>query len=1117
MKRKILIVDDLAGNRRILNRMLSADYDILEAANGFEAESLIRSEGDRISAVLLDISMPGMDGYEVLARMRENPKQADIPVIMITGSEDENARVKALSLGANDFVMKPYSSEIIKHCLRNNISLYESASIISDLQRDKLTKLLNRDAFLKRAEELVKSREAGYYIMAYFDVDKFKVINDQYGMEKGDDLLRHIAVAFKNGFEPNGGICCRITADNFAVLYPSTLMSSTAIEDIRKNAALVEGIIAPIVFNIGRYQIDDTSLSASTMLDRAVMAAETIKGRYDTRIAQYDESMRARLIREQGIVMEMESALKSRQFEVWYQPQINHSTGAQIGAEALVRWRHPEKGLIPPDMFIPVFEKNGFIYELDKFVWEEVCAYLRRRADEGGEPLPVSVNVSRDDIFRTDIIDVLEGLIKKYGLPVALLRLEITETAFAHSVSQIIDVVKTLVERGFTVEIDDFGSGYSSLNTLKDVPAQIIKLDMRFLESSNSERGGNIVESVVRMAKWLGMSVIAEGVETVAQADYLRSIGCSYIQGYLYSRPMPEASYREFCASAAKEGRLSSLKTVKNLNNDSFWDPNSMDTLIFNSYVGGACIYEYHSGKIELLRATEKYAQVIGSADMTVEDALKLKWQDHLDSETDARLVSDIRKSIETGADVTGEYMFLNLPGCPRETYLRATMRVIATSGDRCLVYCTNENITAQRQAEIRERESARQILALSERFKAIMDNIDLGIIAAVLKGDNAEYVFANDRYYTMLGYTKAQFEAEITSPYQTVAPEDKKNVTEQTARLEKIGDSALLEYWALLRNGDRRFFRAAISVGSLSGIDQPVQLSVIRDITEEKALEQSELRSAEQSRSIMRDIDSGLTATVRNGDEVELLFSNEQFYQMRGYTKEQYRTEVKDYYSIIHPDDVEAVKGNTLALYEYGHPVSQEYRAIRRDKSEIWIKSVMSLSHFTGIEQPVVITLYTDITSRRLEQQRLSEVSEQLQSMMDDMPGGYARLRVFPDGSLKPVYINEGYCRIVGLTRDEVMRIHGEDSLAGVHPDDAPLAGLKKTLIYRHICAIRRNREGIRSHLRTVIAPHLKTSPSIEYSASTSLIFNTFPMNDHSSDIIICSLPSYIAPAGIN
>ena len=1164
MLRRVLIVDDNAINRAFLRKTLSSDYEILEAESGETALQLLSKAQGSVSAVLLDISMPGINGYEVLRRIRDDSSISRIPVIMVTASDDNESRVKSLSEGANDFVTKPYTPDVIKHCLETNIALNESVATIQLMKRDKLTGLYNREPFFQRVREMVDAHESGFYIMTCFDVDSFKVINDQYGMQKGDDVLRHIAEVFKKGFHPNGGLCCRMSADTFAVIYPATFQGTAEIEEIRRKSTRVEGLVVPIIFSIGRYTIDDLSLAASTMYDRANIAMVSVKGRYDKKIAQYDESMRLYLLHNQKIVQEMEAALETRQFEVWFQPQYNHSTDAMIGSEALVRWRHPRNGLIPPGKFIPIFEQNGFIYELDKFVWEEVCRYQRKWIDENRKPLPVSVNISRYDVLRPDLIDVIIGLVKKYRIPAELLRVEVTESAFSNSSQIIIDVVKALIEYGFTVEIDDFGSGYSSLNTLKDVPAQILKLDMKFLErSSDSQRGGNIVESVIRMAKWLGMSVIAEGVETKSQADFLRSVGCSYMQGYLFAKPMPVNEYEELCSGLKKEERLLTLETVENLNNNSFWDPDSMDTLIFNSYVGGACIFEYHNGVVELLRATEKYAEVIGRVGMTVEEALKLDWKKHLDSTCRKRLASDLEKSATDKNEVSGEFIFIDLPDCPHKTYLRSSIRVIASAGDRYLVYCTNENITAQREAEKREHdvaekmslimanvssgicatvrkpngdyriifandrfysmygytkeqmdiehdgsvlrvihpddldrvlnivkgleseqdsatyeyrcikrdgteitarcsntiaafpgidemvllavinditeqvESEREIRKLSEQLQAIMDNVDLGIIAAVVEEDSAKYVFANDRYYSMLGYTKEQFENEVSSPYQTVASEDIARVKAQTALVNETGESITLEYNAVLRNNTRRYFRSAISIGRLAGIASPVQLSIVRDVTEEKNAELREKRANEQINAILKDIDSGLTATVLKNGKVELLFSNEQFYRTRGYTKEQYRREIGEYYESVHRDDRERLRSASREVYLSGKPLRDEYRIIMRDGTERIIRINMTATRFTGIEQPVVLSVYTDITAEKEAELATEKAMAQLCGMMDDMPGGFCRICLMPDNSLKPVYINNGLCNLLGRSRNEINEFFLNNIMAGVHPDD--------------------------------------------------------------------------------
>lgn len=752
MRRVLLVVDDIETNREILKKILGDEYDILEASNGVEAVSVMKESFETLSAVLLDLVMPEMNGFDVLSQMRGDTDLSHIPVIVTTGRTEEEAEVKALTLGANDYITKPYNSMIIKQRIRNMIKLRETAMTVNMLQRDLLTGLYNREVFFEKAKEMIARRPAGFYIMASFDIDSFKVINDQYGTEKGDMVLKHVADCLEHYMALLEGICCRVTADNFAVLYPSEAMSSEVLAECRQEIATPECLGRSISIRIGRYVVTDPSISASAMYDRATVAEVSVRGRYDVYIAQYDESMLARMLREQEIVNEMNSALSEEQFEIWLQPQFNHSSGALIGAEALVRWRHPRKGLVSPGEFIPVFERNGFVYELDKYVWDRTCRCLRRWLDEGLNPLPVSVNISRYDLFREELLDSITGMIAKYGLPTELLRLEITESAFAGASDRIIDMVEILKGQGFTVEIDDFGSGYSSLNTLKDVPADILKLDMRFLESGrNSERGGNILESIVRMAKWLGMPVIAEGVETIEQAEFLKSIGCHYIQGYLYARPMPVEDYEAFVKDYDKEREMLALETVGKLDNNTFWDPKSLETLIFNSYVGGACIFEYHNGRTELLRINENYTHELGVGALTAAEVLALGIDRFMDEKNAALMVENIDRAILSGKESHCEICLGNLTYEGSRTYIRVAVRVIATAGSHHLLYCSIINMTELREAEQREKKAY-------DQMRTVMDDTPGGFCQMqVLPDATVRIMYVNEGFCKLVGMEKAE------------------------------------------------------------------------------------------------------------------------------------------------------------------------------------------------------------------------------------------------------------------------------------------------------------------------------------------------------------------------
>ena len=308
------------------------------------------------------------------------------------------------------------------------------------------------------------------------------------------------------------------------------------------------------------------------------------------------------------------SALKAGEFAVYYQPQFSHSTGRLIGSEALVRWISPEHGIVPPLDFIPVLEENRRIPELDAYVFEQVCRFLRKMLDKNLSVVRISVNLSRCDVIEPDFIQRLEEIRQKYKIPSNLIHIEITETMIVHGAKVVMNSVDQFHALNYKVEMDDFGSGYSSLAALKDIRFDVLKLDMNFIPDGaiGDHRGGIILSSVVRMAKWLKLPVIAEGVETVEQADFLRSIGCDYVQGYLYSKPMPEQDYEKLLSGATVGAIVPQMKLLDSLDANRFWNPGSMESLIFNHFVGGSAIIDYHDGQVEVLRVNQKYLREMG-------------------------------------------------------------------------------------------------------------------------------------------------------------------------------------------------------------------------------------------------------------------------------------------------------------------------------------------------------------------------------------------------------------------------------------------------------------------------------------------------------------------------
>ena len=542
-KRTILIVEDNEINRMMLSELLSSEYMVLEAENGQQALDVLERKKDEISVILLDITMPVMDGYTFLSIAKEDPSLASIPVIVTTQSDSEADEVAALSHGATDYVAKPYKPQIILHRVASIIHLRETAAMINQFQYDRLTGLYSKEFFYQRVRETLRQNSGQNYYLICSDIVNFKLINDVFGVAAGDRLLCGIADMYRR-YVGEGGICGHLDADRFACLLEfddvfTEQMFISANEEINrlqnaKNVAVKWGI----------YSVGNQNVTVEQMCDRALLAARSIKEQYGVYYAAYDDKLRDELLRQQAIIDSMETALKEGQFLVYLQPKYRIWDETLAGAEALVRWKHPEWGFQSPAEFIPLFEKNGFITKLDQFVWDKTCFYLRKWDEEGYPPIPVSVNVSRADIYHADIADIMMRTVTKYGLTPSRLHLEITESAYTEDPGQIIETVRHLRELGFVIEMDDFGSGYSSLNMLNQMPIDILKLDMKFIQSETAKpTHQGILRFIMGLARSMHLSVVAEGVETKKQLECLREIGCDYVQGYYFARPMPEGEF----------------------------------------------------------------------------------------------------------------------------------------------------------------------------------------------------------------------------------------------------------------------------------------------------------------------------------------------------------------------------------------------------------------------------------------------------------------------------------------------------------------------------------------------------------------------------------------------
>jgi len=421
------------------------------------------------------------------------------------------------------------------------------------------------------------------------------------------------------------------------------------------------------------------------------------------------------------ILQDSAAGFDNNEFEVYYQAQYNISTGMIIGAEALIRWNHPQFGTLSPFFFIDVFEQNNLISQLDIFVFEEVCKFLRHCIDNNIHLIPVSVNLSRKDVYDKDFLPRMEELREKYGIPVKLIRLEVIESIAAEGSQMATAAVDKFHEYGYMIELDDFGSGYSSLNMLKDIDYDILKLDMKFLEGDNNGRGGTIVSSIIRLAKWLEIPVIAEGVETPQQADFLKSIGCDYAQGYLYARPTTEDDYLKLLENADTSTISNTLQLKETINPADFWDHKSIETLIFNSFVGAAAVFRYsNTGSLEVLRVNHRYVEEL-HMNLTEKDVIYTNPLDTM-SEEDQKLYKDtLQKAIDTGREQECEtWRHIKSSCCGSERLcIRSSFTMIGKSDNEYIIYACIRNITE-------EKEKVSESIQYENQFKNVMEQVNI-------------------------------------------------------------------------------------------------------------------------------------------------------------------------------------------------------------------------------------------------------------------------------------------------------------------------------------------------------------------------------------------------------
>lgn len=629
---------------------------------------------------------------------------------------------------------------------------------------NQLTGLLFPSGFMDTVRQFIPKAAPNAYCMVAIDILRFRLFNKSHGRDVGDKLLRCIADCLEDIRKQYDGVTGYFQGDNFCSVMP---WRTDLVEQLRDDAlACMDRLggsdgIAGVLPVFGVTPIDDVELPPEIFYDRATLALSHANAREN--IAYYDPEMENALENEMRLLVEVRDALERDEFTFFAQPQCDIFSGKVVGAESLVRWRHSSKGLIPPGKFIPILERSGMIYLLDQVVWEKVCQWLRSWIDRGYQPVPISINISRIDIMSLDVPKFLIQLLKKYDLPAKYIKAEITESACAEEDATIDSTVKRLREAGFLVMMDDFGSGYSSLNMLKSIAVDVIKIDMRFLEIQEEEeqKGIGILEAIVNMARLMGLPIIVEGVETLRQENMLRGMGCRYTQGYYYYKPLPIEQFEDVLADE-RQLDFTGLhcKQVEAFHMREFMDGNLFTDTMINNVLGPCAIYDIYKNQIEVTRVNEQTYRLAGFDASDSKDFSQKVWSNVRDDDRNV-LMGLFDRAYENRPSVAEEYIhYLRVDG--KVLWVRARVFFLREKEEHRIYFVGLEDMTALQERRKERARTEAPAAEVSDRDRTQLDQFyggfpcGIGISQILLDKDgepvNYDIVYINRAMERMCG-----------------------------------------------------------------------------------------------------------------------------------------------------------------------------------------------------------------------------------------------------------------------------------------------------------------------------------------------------------------------------
>ncbi len=688
------------------------------------------------------------------------------------------------------------------------------------LYTDETTGAMSRLSFIKAGQSILSSNPDKTYIVAVGDVNKLKIINDLYGFNIGNDVLCHIAATLKQ-LAGDKGLVSRLGGGSFALLMESSVDSLQRLLSCKVFDCSTLRINFPVTMHFG-IRITEKINQITSAIDQASLCMDFAISSIENTYTIYSDEYSEKIHSEADITSKMQPALENDEFKLWFQPQYSAGSGELVGAEALCRWVKPDGSVISPALFIPIAEKNGFIRALDQKIWENVYKTVRDWIDQGIEPVPVSINVSRVSLESDKFYYVIKRLKERYNIPDKYIHFEITESAVLNAHELLNTRIQKIRDLGYLIAMDDFGSGYSSLNSLRNMPIDILKLDMGFLRGDDPHnKGGTIITYVARMAQGLEYSTVAEGVETQEQADFLRSIGVNVFQGYLYAKPMPEEQFLKILKFDKTRGVINRPRTFGQVDVRKFLNPDSPESLMFEDFTGAASIYEYddESEELSLIRVNKKYLSMLEMQNLALSD-VRRNIRNLVTKASYDEFLAAIKKAVSSGGEescvIEAETYMRQVP-----VWIKNRLWEISRNGARHSLYFLAEDVTNERITESTLEVSNSQLGMMLEKSQVGMClfHIELGF-KNLIQGGKLRVLRVNKPFVELSGFSEEEVlcwtEKEA---FGVVHPLDKPNffAISTKAVINKFKKPYSIEYRALKKDGS--YTRVKLLV---SGVQQP-------------------------------------------------------------------------------------------------------------------------------------------------------------------------------------------------------------------------------------------------------------------------------------------------------